>query len=93
MNLIIRNLGLIFIRTHARPTFCSYRDCKRCNSFPLQLITLDIKGNTNVLVCVEEKHFKSMGTLLAALAVRKQGGKFVSVPINPAIIIFAPCGS
>ena len=35
MNLIIRNLGLIFIRTHARPTFCNYRDRKCCNSFPL----------------------------------------------------------
>ena len=50
-----------------------------------QLGTLDIKGNTNVLVCAKEKHFKH--TLLAALAVREEGDKFVSVPINPAIII------
>ena len=34
------------------------------------LTTLDIKGNTNVLVCAEEKHFKRMGTLLAALGVK-----------------------
>ena len=52
-----------------------------------QLTTLDIRGNTNVLVHAEEKHFKRMGTLLAALAVREEGDKFVSVHINPAIII------
>ena len=52
-----------------------------------QLTTLDIRSNTNVLVHAEEKHFKHMGTLLAALAVREEGDKFVSVPINPAIIL------
>ena len=46
-----------------------------------------IRGNTNVLVRAEEKHFKRMGTLPAALAVRGEGDKFVSVPINLAIII------
>ena len=52
-----------------------------------QLTTLDIKGNTNVLVCAEEKHLKRMGTLLVALGVREEGHKFVSVPKNLAIII------
>ena len=40
-----------------------------------------------MLICVEQKHFKRISTLLATSHVKEKGDKFGFLPINPASII------
>ena len=49
--------------------------------------TLEHKGTENVVIQMDDKHFKRMATLIALPGVCKEGDNFVPFHLNPAIIL------
>lgn len=49
--------------------------------------TLEHRGTENVMVALDDKHFKRMGTLVASLAVKKEGDALATQVIKPALIL------
>ena len=49
--------------------------------------TLEHKGIENVVLRMDDKHFKRVATLIALLGVSKEGDNFVPFHLNPAIIL------
>ena len=50
-------------------------------------VTLQHKNVQNVKMCVDEKHFKRLGTLIAVLAVQSTENGFAPRHMDPAIIL------
>ena len=51
------------------------------------LSTLGVRGTQNVVVHADENHFKRMATLLAMLAVKKEGDSVTQAELDPAILL------
>ena len=49
--------------------------------------TLEHRGSSYVMVSFKENHFKRMGTLIAMLAIIKQGNNLSALPLDPALIL------
>uniref|UniRef100_A0A7S1NRH2 HTH CENPB-type domain-containing protein n=1 Tax=Eutreptiella gymnastica TaxID=73025 RepID=A0A7S1NRH2_9EUGL len=49
--------------------------------------TLEHRGSRNVIISTDEKHFKRIGTLIVALAVKQDGDLHHAAHLDPAVLI------